>query len=118
MDRQRFEAWAPSQELRLNSIAGMYTDPYTRDAWAGYQAGWLAAQPQWLPIEGAPKDGTEVLLFLGKPWSKVEKARWYAPWGNWQAGVIPADPVREECGGIGSAIPTHYMPLPAPPKEE
>lgn len=69
----------------------------------------------WQPIESAPKDGTEVLLWLGNPWSRVEKARWYASWGNWQVGNIPADPAREEAHGIGSALPTHWRPLPAPP---
>jgi len=69
----------------------------------------------WQPIETAPKDGREVLLWLGSPWSKVEKARWYAPWNNWQTGVIPSDPAREELHGIGSAAPTHWQPLPTPP---
>lgn len=72
----------------------------------------------WQPIETAQsvKDGREVLLWLGAPWSKIEKARWYAPWNNWQTGTIPADPAREdELYGIGSAVPTHWRPLPAPP---
>lgn len=69
----------------------------------------------WRPIETAPKDGSEVLLYLGTPWSKIEKARWYAPWSNWQCGVIPSDPAREEMYGIGSAVPTHWMPLPVAP---
>jgi len=69
----------------------------------------------WQPIETAPKDGTEVLLYLGNPWSKTEKARWYAPWSNWQVGAIPSDPVREEYFGIGKSVPTHWMPLPEAP---
>jgi hypothetical protein len=74
-----------------------------------------APRDAWQPIETAPKDGTEVLLYLGNPWSKTEKARWYAPWSNWQVGAIPSDPVREEYFGIGKSVPTHWMPLPAPP---
>lgn len=73
---------------------------------------------EWQPIESAPKDGSEVLLYLSAPWSKIEKARWYAPWSNWQAGVIPSDPAREEYYGIGSSVPTHWMHLPEPPKEK
>lgn len=72
---------------------------------------------EWKTIDTAPKDGSEILIYLGAPWNKPEKARWYEPWGNWQAGVIPSDPAREERFGIGSAIPTHWMPLPEPPKE-
>lgn len=70
----------------------------------------------WESMESAPKDGREILIFLGAPWSKIEKARWYSPWNNWQAGVIPEDPIREEHFGIGSSIPTHWMPLPEAPK--
>lgn len=69
----------------------------------------------WLPIETAPKDGTEVLLWLGAPWLRVEKARWYVPWSNWQAGIIPSDPAREKMHGIGSAVPLYWRPLPDPP---
>lgn len=71
---------------------------------------------EWKPIDTAPKDGSEVLLYLGAPWLKIEKARWYAPWSNWQCGTIPADPAREECYGIGSSVPTHWMPLPEGPQ--
>ena len=72
---------------------------------------------KWEPIETAPKDGREVLLWLGSPWSNAEKARWYEPWGNWQVGDIPRDPTREEMCGIVSSVPTHWQPLPPPPTE-
>lgn len=39
---------------------------------AGYQAAWSAAQPQWLPIDTAPRDGTVVFVyFKGKGWLTV-----------------------------------------------
>ncbi len=69
----------------------------------------------WQPIETAPKDGSEVLLYLGPPWNGIEKAAWYVHWGNWQAGGIPSDTARDELYGIGAAVPTHWMPLPPPP---
>ena len=70
---------------------------------------------EWHDIGNAPLDGTEVLLWLGAPWSRVEKARFYRPWGTWVCGVIPSDPAREEIYGIGAAIPTHWQHLPDPP---
>jgi hypothetical protein len=70
----------------------------------------------WNPIESVPKDGTEVLLWLGEPFSRVEKARYYPPWGNWQVVEIPINPeYEEEIYGIGSAVPTHWMKLPDGP---
>lgn len=69
----------------------------------------------WQPIETAPKDGSEMLIWLGAPWSRVEKACWYEPWSNWQAGAFPIDPARDDFHGIGRSVPTHWMPLPAPP---
>jgi hypothetical protein len=82
----------------------------------GYLAGSSEGEMmEWQPIETAPKDGREVWLYLGAPWCKTEKAKWYAPWENWQVGEIPSDPAREDCCGIGSAVPTHWMPMPAPP---
>lgn len=69
----------------------------------------------WQPIETAPRDGTEVLLFLGAPYNKTEKARWFVPWANWQTGDLPTDPDGEEYHGIGSKCPTHWMPLPEAP---
>ncbi len=67
----------------------------------------------WQPIETAPKDGAEVFLWLPSPYNRIEKARWFDLWENWQLGEFP-DHSDEYCG-IGSALPTHWMPLPAAP---
>lgn len=69
---------------------------------------------EWQPIETAPKDGTEVLLWLGEPWNRAEKMHWYEPWETWLE-VDPADP-NEERYGTGSLVPTYWAPLPEPPK--
>lgn len=70
---------------------------------------------KWEPIETAPKDGQEVLIYLRSPWSRVELARWFEPWGNWIQSGDPS-PIDDEMYGIGSGVPSHWMPLPEPPK--
>lgn len=72
--------------------------------------------PGWLPIETAPKDGSEMLLWLPAPYNRMEKARWFDLWENWQLGDFPDD--SDEYCGIGSALPTHYMPLPSAPVQQ
>lgn len=67
----------------------------------------------WKPIETAPKDGREILLWLPAPYSRVEKAHWFEIWGNWQSCDF-IEPTDEYCG-IGSELPTHWQPLPEPP---
>lgn len=81
---------------------------------AGAQNAEAIRNQAWQSIDTAPKDGTEVLLFLGQPWSRVAKACWFAPWSNWQEGELP-DVDQDEYCGIGSALPTHWMPLPEAP---
>jgi hypothetical protein len=69
----------------------------------------------WQPIESAPKDGTYVLVTNG-----VAQASWVAkfvgerafienPWMSMMLNLWHS-PVR-----YFSTIPTHWMPLPAPP---
>jgi hypothetical protein len=70
----------------------------------------------WQPIETAPKDGTVIILWRGNPWNEVAMARWFEPWATWLRADDP-DPICEtdEMYGMGSAIPTHWQPLPEPP---
>lgn len=69
----------------------------------------------WQPIDTAPKDGTWLLLFRpGKEGNRIAEARWR---GNWM------DKGSYEWGGNSwcypeNSQPTHWMPLPPPPKEQ
>lgn len=69
---------------------------------------------EWKPIETAPKDGVWVLLGRSD-WDKPHIGIWteYAPMEDWN---MP-DPRWEKDGeGLPLHGPTHWMPLPEPPK--
>lgn len=62
---------------------------------------------QWLPIDTAPKDGTDILLYDGDTmvicrWNERRK-EWVDSW-NQTEFETDVEPV------------THWMPLPEPPK--
>jgi hypothetical protein len=60
---------------------------------------------EWQPIETAPKDGTEILVYHNECCSVRE-------WGKNDDGDeiwLPR---------IRGFFPTHWMPLPNPPKQE
>jgi hypothetical protein len=67
---------------------------------------------EWQPIETAPRDGTDVLVYVPKPhWHYPPPATpgvfeaWYG-YGKWK---IDTD-------DNGTWVePTHWMPLPSPP---
>ena len=89
-----------------------------------------AAMSEWKPIETAPKDGTDVILYGPSPdgdrvtvghWTQEEECReqvgdcggecrcpeydYHEPfWMSWDGGFLPEYPC------------THWMPLPEPPK--
>jgi hypothetical protein len=59
----------------------------------------------WMPIETAPRDGREVLIYSGA----VDVALFeYGQW--WSSGC-------DEYGNDRRVYPTHWMPLPPPPEE-
>ncbi|MEO0943239.1 MAG: DUF551 domain-containing protein [Pseudomonadota bacterium] len=67
---------------------------------------------EWQPIETAPKDGTEVILFYW--WyidgGLVTAGYWHPVFDDVKGGFWYADLVN-----AGAADPTHWMPLPEPP---
>ena len=68
-----------------------------------------ASAPQWQPIETAPKDGTSVLVCRvnTKPEAAVQPIRtdW---WSNHYEQWMKSNAYSQ---------PTHWMPLPPPPRE-
>ena len=59
----------------------------------------------WQPIETAPKDGTRILAYCaGGDWQDV--IYWEA---SWQGAPF-------WCSDRTKTDPTHWMPLPEPPK--
>ena len=73
---------------------------------SAFKAGHAAAQPKWLPIETAPKDGSLMLL-----------AATMAGPTDWRIKVGGYRNNEWNCFGA-SWTPTHYMQLPAPPEQK
>lgn len=56
---------------------------------------------EWRPIETAPKDGTEILVWLS--WGDYEITLWENDRWTWEDRLS------------SQPEPTHWMPLPPPP---
>lgn len=69
---------------------------------------------EWQPIETAPKDGSHILV--GGPWMPVCEVSWHkaTDWDypGWRCGRFGAKGYDD----LGAYEPTHWMPLPEPPK--
>lgn len=94
--REEFEKWIKA---------------YKKSQWDEWNANdlfncWQAAQPKWLPIESAPRDGATALLYA---------PGWNSPKTGWTF-----DDVWQDCPfsyiGNPSYTPTYWMPLPEAPK--
>lgn len=87
---------------------GYYHDTVT-DRKHLMQAAWSAAQPQWLPIDTAPKDGSYCRFhydFGQEEILKWSKARQY--WVNFEMDVD------YDAGNDGLGNPTHWTPYTPP----
>ncbi len=118
-ERRKFEAWAVEF---LPHVAGFYFDKRTDGSYTTTSAqmrweAWLARAEAdgWRPIESAPRDGTLILLARGERvtyghWVRLEDAEDIDEpyWHSWDGGFL-TDPEYDA---------THWMPLPAPPKED
>jgi hypothetical protein len=60
---------------------------------------------EWLPIETAPKDGTEILAYLFEDYSP-QPVSWIQAYQGWRSSVLDS-----------FVMSTHWMPLPDAPKE-
>ena len=59
----------------------------------------------WQPIETPPKDGTRILIFVPVPRDRIQAALWDDR--DWEI-IMGA--------GVNADAPTHWLPLPEPPK--
>ena len=79
----------------------------------------------WMPIESAPKDGTEVIvcgLDMGSAitsiWFEKDEFRDYGPEGGWCYPSYHNGGSLYEGVDVIEPQPTHWRPLPTPPKGE
>jgi hypothetical protein len=65
---------------------------------------------EWQPIETAPKDGTRVLVYV-EPFGSLIGSNTFNLFGRTSGD-------RWYCDGVwlDGSVPTHWMPLPEPPK--
>lgn len=86
-------------------LQGKYIEPCEQAAWEAWQAARASsAAAQWLPIESAPKDGTEIL-------GHTDVGALVLYWDT-----LSDNPERWSDGmSRYHRMPTHWMPLPAPP---
>lgn len=66
----------------------------------------------WLPIETAPKDGTEVLLFCPDDQPQIVSCKY---WLGYSPGWMFTDDTLANIAEEGPENPTHWQPLPEPP---
>ena len=84
----------------------------------------------WQPIETAPKDGTEILLWAKDVGPRVgsfdsefnNDPDGYRPYGGWWSltgEISPAFPAWRDLEEVPAKnTPTHWMSLPEPPENE
>lgn len=73
-----------------------------------------ASQPQWQPIDTAPKDGSDVLAW-GPRWKQPDYIHFRN--GGWCEWVGLDTGEWEPITFSESFLPTHWMPIPEPPKK-
>jgi hypothetical protein len=66
----------------------------------------------WQPIETAPKDGTAIIAFIPGTYNKVDIVAFGSDGNSGEAWC------HARCvDGLNAGNPSHWMPLPEPPKE-
>lgn len=103
---------------------GLRIDWRLRDATVGAILAELPSAPEpvrlelaallnpWRPIEEAPKDGTEILVYT------TDQSAWYVVFWDDEPGC-PSHPWQTPDGiSYHRDVPTHWLPLPAPPSKD
>lgn len=77
---------------------------------------------EWMPIESAPM-GVDILVYgpdgwQGKPSQAIVIGRIQTGWSRWDGTVQESYAIWDDGDRDISWSPTHWMPLPPPPKEE
>lgn len=114
--RAEFEKWAKAHGVQLTLDIGLkeYHYPQAKASWAAWQVARAlpaaAAPSGWLPIESAPKDGSDILLFGG---GVVYIGSWADVLNEFLSQVLDWHP--PGCPAEDEPIPTHWAPLPAAP---
>lgn len=84
---------------------------------AALTAAGYAVEQGWQPIDTAPRDGRDVLVWSPDYYGNPVRASWCATVGAWESdvGMMEDGPgiMADECAG-----PTAWRPLPAPPAGE
>ena len=79
-------------------------------------AAWNRRAGGWRPIETAPKDGTEILLYCPE-WDTPYLGAWGHAEDSILDGWMSPDVLPLKWTELVES-PTHWMPLPAPPESE
>ena len=72
------------------------------------------AAAKWQPIDTAPKDGTDLLLFCREDYRPAGQLCEYMEVGSW--GLSYFDVMSWISDAASPLTPTHWMPLPGAPK--
>jgi len=104
----------PNVEAAIDAAMENLPSPYEQDmedreAFRRLVIAILSATENWQPIETAPKDGTYVLVYGYR--SHVDGSVMHVV--RWTKG----DGWAADGDDLGEQKPTHWMPLPPPPKQ-
>ena len=85
------------------------SDLYVKAILEDLMGEWKRPGQDWLPIESAPKDGTDILLWFGHSVGWISLCKWYQKKNRGWCWVCSYDHKAHLWE------PTHWMPLPEPP---
>ena len=101
-------------ETLQKRLEGLYKH-LTEEGWhvhANTAALALEAFPNWRPIDTAPRDGTRILVFDPNYSGRIAACE-FDSYNKW---IERGHDYASEVWGLGEMKPTHWAPLPLPPK--